>query len=362
MQTVNRKALLSALKIAKPLAPKNAGSCHELALLVFGPNGFSLATHADFGDGRLFQKIDTLNRADQQICVGFSDFLKFIEGMQGETITMEVDTEKREILLNGKLKFVGEDIRNFWVINIVQPLENKESYTYDSTLFANCINYVLPFVSKDTMRPNMCGVYFDGDKMIATDGHRMVWKQAEHTLEHSRILHSHYLKFLAKNAPKAADTITLTFCDKGWVIAKVGSISLYFKVVEERFPDWVSVLTGRLEDTNAATLLIDKKVLEGEIKAALTCSTDSNKVKFSLTKDTCTISSYDEEFSYKYTSEPLEVYYDGEPLEIGVTGTYLLSMLPNCEPQVKINLLSPNKPIIIGDDMLVMPVMLKSYV
>lgn len=204
-------------------------------------------------------------------------------------------------------------------------------------------------VSKEEMRPAMMGTLFEfteeGLRFVATDGHRLV------NLVNKNIkldVEAHYI------LPERAASVLLKILDekdvkiflsKTHMSFKLNEYELISRLIKQKYPDYTSVIP--LE--NEFTMEIDTKEIHDAIKRMMLFSTsNTRRVKFSITQDNLEISAEDLDIGASGT-ENINCKYTGDPLEIGFNSAYVNDVLSHLsfEEKIVFKLHSATKAVII---------------
>jgi DNA polymerase-3 subunit beta len=242
----------------------------------------------------------------------------------------------------------------------INGLELKKAF--DKTSFA---------MGKEEMRPAMMGTLLElseeGLRFVATDGHRLV------NLLNKKITSESLSQYII---PEKAISVLQKILDekdvklylsKTHISFKLSDIELITRLIGQKYPDFKAVIP--LE--NEFSLQVKTKELHDAIKRMLLfATTNTKRVKFSITADKIEISAEDIDLGSS-AKESVISQYNGEPLDIGFNAGYvndILSHMSN-EKEVIFKLNSPTKAAIVipGEEkeseelmMLLMPVRLNS--
>lgn len=286
------------------------------------------------------------------------------------TFTISTDSHAIEVLSdNGRYTMAGEDAGDF-----PRPAQakNTTSVMLGSKTLKEVLDYTLPFVSSDEMKPAMNGVYFSfANEMLtiaATDSHRLcrVKVVSEGTnINHTPLIAGKGLGLLGK-VLKGEGEIQLEFNDTN-VFFTFGTTKVVSRLIDERFPDYENVIPT----SNDKKLSIDRGQLRSSLKRiSIYANKTSQQVRLKLENNNLLVSAEDVDFSNE-AKENLPCDYEGESLEIGFNGKFLLEILDTltCNT-ITMEFSEPNRAALIYpyDDMkekevliLVMPVMLNNY-
>ncbi|WP_291725900.1 DNA polymerase III subunit beta [Bernardetia sp.] len=368
---VSSAALLKQLNSLKGLVPSNPVIPILENFLFEISDGLLRVTASDLQNAMTLETaVETDENAN--VAVPARMLLDTLRNLPEQPITFEINTESHAIEIlsnNGRYTLAGEDAGDF-----PRPAEpkNTTNLMFSSDVISNAISYALFAVSSDEMKPAMNGIFVnlsDGKtNFVATDSHRLVryrYDGSEGNSNSSIIIPGKAFDQLKNALPSSPQEIQLEFNDTN-VFFHFGNIKMVSRLIDERFPDYENVIPT----SNDKNLVIDRQQLLGSLKRiSIYANKTSQQIRFKLENNNLLISAEDVDFSNE-AKENLPCDYDGEPLEIGFNGKFLMEMLSNmnCEA-VHFEFSEPNRAALMyphesaHDDvlMLVMPVMLNNY-
>lgn len=284
------------------------------------------------------------------------------------TFTIDTETHGLEILSdNGRYQIACEDAADY-----PRPAQPKEttSFLLSSDMLSNALAYTLFCVSSDDMKPAMNGVCLqnkDGvTKFVATDSHRLSLLTLETNIDSniSIIVSGGALNSLKNLLPTQICEIDVSFNDSN-VFFNFSNTKIVSRLIDERFPAYESVIPTE----NNKFLKIDKSQLQSSLKrVSIFANKTSQQIRFKLENNNLLVAAEDVDFSNE-AKENLPCDYEGESIEIGFNGKFLMEMLSHlvCD-NVTMEFSDPNRAALMYptekiDDvlMLVMPVMLNNY-
>ena len=204
--------------------------------------------------------------------------------------------------------------------------EQKESVNIKTNggVLKDVINATSFAVSKDELKPALTGVLMQfsnsGVTAVSTDGHRLV-KYSRTDFKTSGfsgeiIVPRKFMSYMSTQL--SAEDIELVV-GEGHLTAKINNDLVLTRIIDEKFPDYESVIPRE----NDKTLNIEKEILLGAIRRVSIFSNKStHQVAMSLEKDMCKITTEDPEKSSK-AQETIMAEYEGSPIVIGYNAEYL---------------------------------------
>jgi DNA polymerase-3 subunit beta len=286
-------------------------------------------------------------------------------------VEFQADTDNNKVEMktdNGEYKLSGESSENY---PSVPDLEKGKGITIQNEALRRLISKTSFAASTDELRPAMTGILFQiNDKEIravATDGHRLVRvinSSFSTDSKPAEIIVPAKALNLFERVLESADS-TMTF-DETHAVFTTGSITLVSKIIQEKYPNYESVLP--LDNTKK--LRVSREQLLSSVKrTSLYASSTNHQVRFSLKKNSITISAEDIDFGSE-AHETLTCDYSAEPMDIGFNSGYIVEVLSHLESaEVEFSLSTPARAVTIkpetqpqGEDilMLVMPVRLNA--
>jgi len=243
----------------------------------------------------------------------------------------------------------------------------ESSAVIEAPDFYNALRQTLPSVSYDESRYFLCGVYLDilktGMNLVATDGRRLAVAGLDFTWRlvagESAILPTKAAKLMRHLAQKAGvvdlsiapGQVRASFCGTAVKTKPIeGEYVNYEHLIPREFPrGFVTDRLGLYQAVNRMNTVADAK---------------SNRLRFRLEKGAPKIVSHSETGS---ASEPLQGDYEGEPLDIGINGNYIVAAMKAFKAKtVTIRLLESLRPWLIESAeenlrYLIMPMRIDDY-
>ncbi len=254
---------------------------------------------------------------------------------------------------------------------ITPRVKKDEEILIDTDILKRYIIKTIFAASTDELRPAMTGVLFQIKKeelrVVATDGHRLVriinkgFKTQKS--EYDIIIPAKTLNIISKYFEEKLESVYL---DSTHIMFDFENSILISRIIDEKYPNYETVIPF----DNDKVLLVNKNEIISSVKrAAFYASSSTHQVRFSILKDSVTISAEDIDFGSE-AKETLECEFSSNELEIGFNAAYIADILSHIESEeIEILLSSPNRAAMVkpkqqqeNEDvlMLVMPVRLNS--
>lgn len=251
-------------------------------------------------------------------------------------------------------KGIGVDYRETKYLNIEAPGLKS--------ILARCV-YAM---ADDYLRPVMNGVYLDmkkeGTNFVASDGHKLI-KISKPTIKAENdstglVIPKKVVNILLKVLPDT-DFVQMWFnpydpnldkeeSEKRPATAckiKVNDMSITFKPIEGRYPNYESVIPTKYN----STLTVDRKALIKSLdRLSLFANSSSGLITIYLEPDKMQMQSEDKDFEQSAV-DTIPCKYDGCKLRFGMKDHSLLQTLRNFNaPDVVFKLIDQSRAIIIG--------------
>ena len=307
------------------------------------------------------------------IAVPSKILMETLTNLPEQPVTFSIDEETYSIEINsdnGRYKLSGENATDF---PKVPTVSDGNSINISSDVLANAINNTILATSNDELRPAMTGVYMNltdtNTTFVATDGHRLIrYRRVDiaSEVDNSMIVPRKALTLLKATLPNENTNVNVEF-NVSNAFFKFGNIFMVCRLIDERYPDYENVIPVGNENN----MTIDRAELLGSLRRiAIYANKTTHQVRLKITGSELMVSSEDLDFSNE-ANERLSCDHDGEDIEIGFNGKFLIEMLGNVSSkEVTIKLSEANKAGLLvpvkqdeNEDllMLVMPVMLSNY-
>ena len=211
----------------------------------------------------------------------------------------------------------------------------------DSSIFIDIINKTIFAVSKDELKPALSGVLFqiknNSILSVSTDGHRLVKyirSGLDIDINKDVIIPKKFLSLISSNLSQT-EKVNL-FINENQIMVEVGDDIFYSRIIDERFPDFESVIP---KDNNKELIINRLEFLSTVKRVSVLSNKTTKQISLNLSKDGVKITTEDAEKSSK-GFENIYGSFIGEDLIIGYNAAYLkdiLSHLITDEIIVKLN-------------------------
>ena len=232
--------------------------------------------------------------------------------------------------------------------------------------FLDLISRTFYCMSEDETKYNLAGIYFknmsDRLRIVATDGHRLAYANAEFSLKgvpSDGVIVPKKAIFEMRKVLQSATTTESTLKLSGSMIGVDNTTTqMMSRLIEGSFPDYTQVIPQNFQ----REAKINRMKFHNVLRRVSVISNDRNIVKLNFSNKLLTLSTEDQTIGS--ATEALEIDYKGEALTIGFNAFYLLEAIDSLKEEAivfhLIDDLSPGilKPLENSDSMLavVMPI------
>lgn len=206
------------------------------------------------------------------------------------------------------------------------------------------------FTSDDSLRPVMMDVWVHSNCIVATDSHRLFWRNTINATTDQFNIKEPVIQLL----DLFHEPWTLYLTDKTVYFINGQGIIISQKKSDERYPNWLAVIPEK----STTTLKMTKCELVSAIKKGSKFASQSTRqVYFNLEKKT--LSFRDIDYGKEYNAEALSMQVDGDPFGISFNYNLLMELIKHMDDVLTFNLSAPNRAAVINSECLIMPVMIK---
>ena len=233
---------------------------------------------------------------------------------------------------NGVYKIAGSNPDDF---PAMPSSDTLDEIIIPSSKFKRMVNHASFSVSKDDLRPTLCGVYFqvfkDEYRMVSTDGHRLskiVDFSGRYDGEPFNMIIP--LKGLNLSARTLADNIDLTISrSKNFMKISSEEGDIYSRLIEGKYPLYENVIPKGNPNIMTANV---ENMMSTVRRVAIFSSSISHQVRFQISAEKAVITAEDVDIGGE-AQEEIKVDYQGEDILIGYNANYLIDALRQIETE-----------------------------
>ena len=345
--TVSSSLLSSRLQtISRVINSKN--TIPALDCILFELEGNKLTLTASDPDNTLNTSIEVVDCSeDFSFALSSKILIDSLKEISEQPLRFEVNKETLEITiyyLNGKYGLVGQNADEYPSAAVLG--ESAVAIMVPSKVLANGISRSL-FASADdeSLRPVMCGVYFDfapeSVTLVASDGHKLV-RCRDYSVtgaEKSAFILPKKPATLLKNLLGKEETDIMVEFDGRFAIFDMGEYKLICRLFDGRYPNYNSVIP----QNNPHKLTVDRAALISTLRRVSLFSSQASLIKLHIEDNKVVISAQDTDFSTS-AEESIACSYEGAPMNIGFRASFLIDILNNTPGQdVIVELADPSR-------------------
>lgn len=211
----------------------------------------------------------------------------------------------------------------------IPKVKDEQKIVYDGVKLKRMLDLTTFAISKEAMRPAMMGTLFEffdeGITYVASDGHKLVKyldksEKYESLADKQLIVPERAISVLLKLAEEGEIEITI---GESNIAFHMGSLTLISRLIEQKYPDYNSVIPVE----NEKLMKVKRDEMLSVLKRMLLFATSNyQQVKISLSPNMIEMSTEDIDRGSS-GKETIVCEYDGDPLEIGFNTGYLNDVL-----------------------------------
>jgi DNA polymerase-3 subunit beta len=344
---VSSSQLTSHLQaISRVINSKNTITVLECFLFEFEGNTLKLT--ASDNDNTLNTSFEVTECSeDFRFAISSKILLDSLKEISEQPVRFEIDKETLEITIyyqNGKYSMVGVNADEYPSAPAMG--ENSVRLSMPADVLASGISASLFAAADDEIRPVMCGIYFDltpeSVTMVASDGHKLSRCRdfSVKGAEKSAFILPKKPANLLKNllAKESGNETMIEFDDRSAVFA-LENYKLVCRLIEGRYPNYNSVIP----QNNPRKITADRAAMLGALRRVALFSSQVSLVKLHIQDGNMVISAQNNDFS-TFAEESLVCSYDGAPMNIGFSASFLIDILNNIPgAEVVIELADPSR-------------------
>jgi DNA polymerase-3 subunit beta len=290
------------------------------------------------------------------VCIPAKMFTESIRALKGQDITIETDAAFSVAITSasGRYKIAGLSYENF-PAPMPMPTDAQPVSIPASDLYY-AIAKTIPFASTDELRPQMCGINFDGQEAAATDANKLFRLPIQ--LDTASFIMPKKVSYLLKAIlPQCDELVAFSQSDRG-LFFHCDNYLIQGVKIDQNYPNYRAVIPT---DT-PIELSIGKSALLASLKRiSLYADLNPGAVRLTCSEGKLTIKAQDTDYG-KEAQEELNCEYSGDQFSIAFNAKILTSVVSNFDGDtITFNFSTPHKAALVGDGSdlkgLVMPVM-----
>ena len=265
-----------------------------------------------------------------QVAVPNGKLLEIVSALPNNGEINVLIKEDFEIEINsskGVYKIVGKDPSEY---PETPKINQNQHLSLEGKELLDIIGSTLYAVSKDDLKPALCGIYFNIKEntitAVSTDGHRLVKLEKEtknKNNEGSIIVPGKFFTIL-KNNIKPSSEININISENHISVEEESQTTIS-RIIKESFPDFNSVIPENLE--HKATIET-KELIEAIKRVSIFSNKTTRQIIINFNSNEITISTEDKE-TRSSAKEHIVCEYSGAELTVAYNSQYIKEVLQN---------------------------------
>jgi DNA polymerase III subunit beta len=235
--------------------------------------------------------------------------------------------------IGGEYRIMGYPAMEFPTEPVV---DNSKMVTLQADKFKRIVEKTGFAVSRDEMKVALNGVLFQFKenelRSVSTDGHRLVkysLKEFEGAANIKDIIVPPKFLNLCVGSLRNVEFITLRI-GNNHVMLELEDTTVYSRIIEERFPDYESVIPA---DNDKKILVNIDELLSVVKRVGIFASKNTRQISLTFSDNTVLIKAEDIETS-STAKEQLSLQYEGESFTIGYNSDYLREIIRHIDGEM----------------------------
>ncbi len=327
--TVPKQTLQSTLQRVIKVTPQRS-TLPILSCILFTVREHVLELRSTDLELSVHTQCDVVSEDNGSIAIPGRMLLEVTNELPNTDLNFDVDLTKDRVMirtsLGGEYVIVGRPANEFPSLPLI---EGDAVFNFEGDKLQRIIDKTAFAVSRDEMKLSLSGVLFQFKKgefrAVSTDGHRLV-----RYVRHDFINEDHQFdiliptKFLSILSTNLKNDMTVELhVGKNHLMAKFSDMAFYTRIIEERFPDYESVIPSNNKHIVKADIDDFLSVVK---RIAIFSSKNTHQVIFNLTDNNLNLSTEDIETA-STANEDFPVEYAGDEFNISLNGEYLKDIL-----------------------------------
>jgi DNA polymerase-3 subunit beta len=274
-------------------------------------------------------KLATTIETTGQAAIPLQTLLEITSALEEERITISVNDQYKVELVSekGVYDLMGKPPEEFPAI---PEIDNQKAIGLSLEDMKEVIETTSFAVSRDELKPALTGVFFrfDSDQLtaVATDGHRLVryvLKDFKATDFIGDVIVPRKFLSLFNTFTTGGENVEL-WLGENHLTAAVGNNTIYTRIIDERFPDYESVIPT----DNDKILSVDRDGLLGAVRrVSIFSNKATHQIALALEEKKIQITTEDPEKASSAKEDLPGSSFEGESLTIGYNASYLKDIL-----------------------------------
>jgi DNA polymerase-3 subunit beta len=292
------------------------------------------------------------------VCIPAKMFTESIRALKGQDITIETDAAFGVAITSasGRYKIAGLSDEYFPAPMATPAPTDTSPIGIPAIYLYYAIAKTLPFASTDELRPQMCGINFDGQEAAATDANKLFHLPIQLDTA-SFIMPKKVAHLLKAILPQCDELVSFSQSDRG-LFFHCDNYLIQGVKIDQNYPNYRAVIPT---DTPIELSIGKSDLLASLRRISLYADLNLGAARLTCSEGKLTIKAQDTDFG-KEAQEELNCEYSGDQFSIAFNAKILTSVVSNFDGDtITFNFSTPHKAALVADGSdlkgLVMPVM-----
>ena len=260
-------------------------------------------------------------------------FLEIVAALPDTQIELSVSSD-HQVEINspqGVYNIIGKDPEEF---PETPTLSGDQQLLINTKEFLRIINSTTYAVSKDDLKPALCGIYLNIKEnqmtAVSTDGHRLVkYKKTTNSTnpEGSIIVPVKFFNII-KTGQINNETTTIK-TSENHIEVNYNNTKIITRIIKETFPDFNSVIP---EELKIHIKINKEKFLEAIKRVSIFSNKTTKQINLTFNSNEITISTEDQE-TRSSAKEHIDCDFSGEGFTVGYNSQYLKEVVQHIQGQ-----------------------------
>jgi len=302
--------------------------------ILFELNGNNLTLRSSDIEITMNTTLETSGVEDGSVAIPTRIILDIVNESEDGEIQIFADEEGRVTLKSGKgvFEIMGRPGIEFPAVPNITSFNNVK---LENSVLKRMIQKTLIAVTKDELKPALMGVLFqfrnNEIRAVSTDGHRLVCIVRKDFInedfEGEVIIPIKFLNLLLGYLESEGKT--LLSISENHVKVELNSTIIYTRIIDERFPDYESVIPW---DNDKIVVTNVKSFLSALRRVSIFSNKTTHQISLSISNEISKITTINPE-SGSSAEEDIEIEYTGDNLVLGYNGEYFKEILRNIDTE-----------------------------
>ncbi|MFN0150104.1 MAG: DNA polymerase III subunit beta [bacterium] len=323
--TVDQGALARGLETVRSVVPQKS-TLPILANILLRAEGSVLSLAVTDLDTTVVTRIEADVKEPGGVTVHARRFGDLVKDLSRDPVTLEVKNAIVHLTCaKTRARFPGTSVDEFPKL---PEIAAGSDFEIDSARFRRAVKKTSFCVSRDETRPVLTGLLWRFTKsetiVVGTDGYRLArtgWKSVGIKASHDLLLSPRPLGHVAGLLRDDDQPVKVVF-DDNHALFQFGGTDVYTRLIEGTFPKYEQVIP---KESPKRVVVEREAIMTAVRRASHVSDTLSRQLQLSLSSGRMTVKA--ESAEEGEVRDEIAVEYDGESLDIGFNGAFLMEIL-----------------------------------